>query len=105
MTDHVSDEGRHANYFAKLMKAHWARLPEERKQIIGSMLPAYLDDYLAADEDRAFDRKILRASGFSAAQVTGNMQRGRQQDSRQPLLRRRPRAALYPRLIASARRA
>ena len=70
MTDHVSDEGRHASYFAKMMKAHWARLSEEHKQIIGSMLPAYLDDYLAADEERDFDRKILRASGFSEDQVT-----------------------------------
>ena len=65
MTDHVSDEGRHASYFAKLMKAHWARLPEETKVFIGAMLPEYLDDYLAGDEERAFDRQILRGAGLS----------------------------------------
>lgn len=69
MTDHVSDEGRHASYFAKLMKAHWSRLPEETKDWIGAMLPAYLDDYLAGDEDRTFDRKILRGAGLSEQEV------------------------------------
>ena len=69
MTDHVSDEGRHASYFAKLMKAHWARLTEETRLVIGAMLPEYLDDYLAGDEDRTFDRQILRGCGLSDQEV------------------------------------
>ncbi|UTW06391.1 diiron oxygenase [Pseudomonas benzenivorans] len=69
MTDHVSDEGRHASYFANLMKAHWARLPEQTRCVIGAMLPAYLDDYLAGDETRAFDGKILQGCGFSAVEA------------------------------------
>lgn len=69
MTDHVSDEGRHASYFANLMKAHWARLPEDSRCVIGAMLPAYLDDYLAGDEARGFDRKVLRGSGFAEPEV------------------------------------
>ena len=69
MTDHVSDEGRHANYFARLMSAHWERMPEEHRVTIGTMLPAYLDDYLAGDENREFDRKILSAAGFSETEI------------------------------------
>lgn len=67
MTDHVSDEGRHANYFAQMMKAHWARLPEATKTAIATMLPEYLDDYLAGDATRSFDRMLLKACGFDAA--------------------------------------
>jgi hypothetical protein len=69
MTDHVSDEGRHANYFARLSKAHWAKLPEATKTAIGAMLPHYLDDYLAGDEARRFDRKLLAAIGLTKNQV------------------------------------
>jgi len=69
MSDHVSDEGRHATYFAKLMKAHWAVLPDETKRVIGAMLPHYLDDYLANDWTRAHDRKVLEKLGLTADQV------------------------------------
>ncbi len=69
MTDHVSDEGRHANYFAKLTKAHWQRLPEATRCAIGAMLPNYLDDYLAGDTARAFDRKVLGALELPAAEI------------------------------------
>lgn len=69
MTDHVSDEGRHANYFAQMMKAHWARLEEPAKSAIGVRLPAYLDDYLAFDEKRGFDRKVLAAVGLSQSGI------------------------------------
>ncbi|MES2818762.1 MAG: diiron oxygenase [Pseudomonadota bacterium] len=69
MTDHVSDEGRHASYFAKLMSKHWARLPEAHKQSIGALLPDYLDEYLAGDEGRVFDRQILRGCGLDEQEV------------------------------------
>ncbi|MGC4060820.1 MAG: diiron oxygenase [Aquabacterium sp.] len=69
MTDHVSDEGRHANYFARLMKQHWVTLSEATKTTIGFMLPNYLDDYLAGDDERSFDKKILLALGMSEAEA------------------------------------
>jgi hypothetical protein len=69
MTDHVSDEGRHANYFAKLTTSYWAGLDEVTRTQIGVMLPDYLDDYLAGDAERAFDRKVLLAAGLNADQV------------------------------------
>lgn len=69
MTDHVSDEGRHANYFATLMKRHWLEMPEQTRVAIGAMLPAYLDDYLAGDEERTFDRSVLAAAGLSEVET------------------------------------
>lgn len=69
MTDHVSDEGRHANYFAGLVKRNWLAMSEENRLVIGRMLPAYLDDYLAGDEDRSFDRQALAGCGLSAADI------------------------------------
>ena len=70
MTDHVSDEGRHANYFANLMKAQWQRMPEETRVAIGAMLPNYLDDYLVGDDERTFDRSVLSACGLSRRRST-----------------------------------
>lgn len=69
MTDHVSDEGRHANYFAGLMKAQWQRMPEETRLAIGAMLPNYLDDYLVGDDERRFDRGVLSACGLSQPEI------------------------------------
>lgn len=69
MTDHVSDEGRHATYFANLVKRNWAAMSEENRLVIGQMLPAYLDDYLAGDEERDFDRRVLNACGLSREDV------------------------------------
>lgn len=70
MTDHVSDESRHAGYFARMMKMNWTtNMTEESKDYIGSMLPAYLDEYLAYDKGRAFEQKVLEASDFSESEV------------------------------------
>ena len=69
MTDHVSDEGRHAGYFAKLTAAHWQRMPEATRVAIGQMLPAYLDDYLAGETERTFDRTVLQALGLDEGEV------------------------------------
>ncbi|PJF03317.1 diiron oxygenase [Acinetobacter seifertii] len=69
LTDHVSDEGVHASYFARLMKEHWARLSEDTKDIISEMLPSYLDDYLAYDSHRDFERSVLKNCGLSETEI------------------------------------
>lgn len=70
MADHVSDEGRHAGYFARMMKMHWANnMTEQSKDYIGSMLPEYLDEYLAYDKDRGFEENVLRMCDFTEAEV------------------------------------
>lgn len=69
MTDHVSDEGRHANYFARLVREHWATLGKATRERIGVFLPGYLDDYLAADFERRFDRAVLSQLQLSASEI------------------------------------
>jgi len=59
MTDHVSDEGRHANFFARFLKQNWKGVSEEDGKALGYFLPTFLRDYLAADWDRQFDRSLL----------------------------------------------
>ncbi|WP_233838452.1 diiron oxygenase [Paraburkholderia sp. ZP32-5] len=66
MKDHVRDEGRHSSYFSDLMTARWSELPDTTRAHFGTMLPDYLDDYLAVDPEREFERRILRACDFSA---------------------------------------
>lgn len=69
MTDHVSDEGRHANYFADLLRTHWKTLDGQTRSTIGAFLPAYLDDYLAADLSRQFDRSVLEKLPLSSDEI------------------------------------
>jgi hypothetical protein len=69
MTDHVSDEGRHANYFARLVRDHWVGLDRTTREQIGLLLPGYLDDYLAADLERHFDRAVLSQLQLSAREI------------------------------------
>ena len=69
MTDHVADEGRHAGYFSRLLSAYWLTLDDETKTAIGTLLPAHLDDYLAGDDDRLFDRQVMAAVGLDANQI------------------------------------
>ena len=59
MTDHVADEGRHANYFVRMLQAYWRTLDPQTQDTIGLFLPGYLKDYLAADFERRFDRMVL----------------------------------------------
>jgi|SRR3569833_1014823 len=66
MTDHVADEGRHANYFVRLLQAYWKTLDSYTQDTIGTFLPAYLKDYLAADTERSFDRLVLGKLPLSA---------------------------------------
>ncbi|MBI0328597.1 diiron oxygenase [Burkholderia plantarii] len=74
MTDHVSDEGRHANYFARLVKEYWSGLDGAARRAIGVFLPAYLDDYLAADFDRQFDRAVLTQLSLTDAKIDAVLQ-------------------------------
>jgi|GEM_PF-2786694 len=69
MTDHVADEGRHANFFMTATTNYWVKLPDNVKDEIGEFLPGYIDEYLKGDEERDFDRKVLLASGFTESET------------------------------------
>jgi hypothetical protein len=74
MTDHVSDEGRHANYFVRMLQAYWKTLDSHTQDTIGTFLPGYLKDYLAADTERNFDRLVLEQLPLSARTVAQVLQ-------------------------------
>jgi P-aminobenzoate N-oxygenase AurF len=69
MTDHVADEGRHAGYFSRVLGAAWSLQGDGVKRTIGVLLPIHLEDYLASDDERLFDRQVLSAIGLDAIQV------------------------------------
>lgn len=69
MSDHASDEGRHATFFADLTRACWAGLPEHARHAIGGILPGFLQAYTAGDESRASDRALLAGCGLRPAAV------------------------------------
>jgi P-aminobenzoate N-oxygenase AurF len=69
MMDHVRDESRHAVYFANLMKSHWQTLSAAKQERLGLQLPDFLDDYLAADRTREFDRRLLEGCGLPPEEV------------------------------------
>lgn len=74
MTDHVSDEGRHANYFARMLQTYWKTLDPGTQDTIGIFLPGYLRDYLAADIERSFDRMVLEKLPLSPQTVARALQ-------------------------------
>jgi hypothetical protein len=69
MTDHVADEGRHAGYFSRVLGAAWLLQDDSVKRTIGVLLPAHLEDYLAGDEGRPFERQVLDAIGLDTAKI------------------------------------
>ncbi len=69
MTDHVMDEGRHSNYFSDLMRKRWAQLDATVQSTFGTLLPAFLDDFLGIDPHRTFEREMLDACGFPSGDV------------------------------------
>ncbi|MGS0894739.1 diiron oxygenase [Burkholderia stagnalis] len=69
MTDHVMDEGRHSNYFNDLTRVRWAQLDATAQSTFGTLLPAFLDDFLGIDPHRAFEREMLDACDFSSGDV------------------------------------
>jgi hypothetical protein len=69
MVDHVADEGRHAGYFARLVMEAWACEVDSVRSEIGRILPDYLDDFLAFDRGRTFDRQLLGGLGLDREEI------------------------------------
>lgn len=59
MADHLADEGRHSNFWARLTKIYWALAPEEDRRILASVMPVFLDKYLTNDIQKGFDFTLI----------------------------------------------
>ena len=69
MSDHASDEGRHAAFFSDLTRRCWVRMSEPSRQAIGTVLPGFIKAYTAGDAGREFDRAMLAGCGLPQAAV------------------------------------
>lgn len=49
LKEHLLDEGRHRAFFQQVLTAHWAALDETTRARIATVLPDYLDRWLARD--------------------------------------------------------
>lgn len=69
MKDHVRDEGRHSEYFVSLMKSHWTKLSDEKKEKFSAMMHEYINDFLGTDTGRTLERKILAECCFREEEI------------------------------------
>lgn len=69
MSDHASDEGRHATFFSDLTRRCWDRMSDQARQAVGRVLPAFVQAYTAGDAERGFDRAVLAGCGLAQATV------------------------------------
>ncbi|BBB57911.1 aminobenzoate oxygenase (plasmid) [Candidatus Megaera polyxenophila] len=64
MVDHVQDEGRHASIFNQVLKIFWHNIDKKDKELIGSLLPMFIKEYLGTEQQIKFDQEILRTLGL-----------------------------------------
>lgn len=61
MADHLADEARHSVFWINLFKLYWTRLDEPARVALGNALPGFLREYLTAELQAAFDRRVIAA--------------------------------------------
>lgn len=59
MADHLADEGRHSSFWARLTKAYWQSAPVADRQVIASIMPVFLAEYLSNDIQKQFDFTLI----------------------------------------------
>ncbi|WP_437287406.1 diiron oxygenase [Sorangium sp. So ce406] len=60
--DHAQDEGTHSVYFHWLFPRAWSRLDRPKQELVGRILPRFLDAFLAPD--LGCDARVLEALSF-----------------------------------------
>lgn len=63
--DHARDEGKHSIYFHWLFPRAWSRLSRPKQELVGRILPEFLDAFLAPDI--SCDGRVLEALAFDEA--------------------------------------
>lgn len=59
MSDHLSDEGRHAKFWTEIVKIYWSEISEDSRLTIGSIIPKFLEEYLTNDIQKEFDTELI----------------------------------------------
>lgn len=66
MADHLSDEGRHAQFWTQLVRIYWQSASAEDRDSIAAVLPTFLAHYLTNDLQKSFDLQLIEHLDISA---------------------------------------
>lgn len=59
MADHLFDEGRHAQFWTRLVRIYWQTASVEDRDCIAAILPVFLQNYLTNDLQKSFDLQLV----------------------------------------------
>lgn len=59
MADHLFDEGRHAQFWTRLVRLYWQAANPEDRDSIAHVLPTFLAHYLTNDLQKSFDLQLI----------------------------------------------
>jgi len=59
MADHLSDEGRHAQFWTRLVRLYWQVASPQDRDSIALVLPTFLAQYLTNDLQASFDLQLI----------------------------------------------
>ena len=67
MADHLFDEGRHAQFWTRLVRLYWEAASVDDRDGIARVLPTFLAHYLTHDLQKAFDLQLIDHLDISAS--------------------------------------
>ncbi|AJZ93408.1 P-aminobenzoate N-oxygenase AurF [Pseudomonas simiae] len=67
MADHLFDEGRHAQFWIRLVRLYWQTASEGDRNEIAKVLPVFLAQYLTNDLQKNFDLNLIQHLDISAS--------------------------------------
>ena len=59
MADHLFDEGRHAQFWTRLVRLYWRDASPTDRDCIAGVLPIFLAHYLTNDLQKDFDQRLI----------------------------------------------
>lgn len=59
MADHLFDEGRHAQFWTRLVRLYWQAVSPADRDSIAQVLPTFLTHYLSNDLQKTFDLHVI----------------------------------------------
>ena len=61
MADHLLDEGRHSNFWARMVRIYWHTASDADRECIAQILPVFIGHYLTNDIQKSFDLRLIDA--------------------------------------------
>ena len=66
MADHLADEGRHAQFWTRLVRLYWQAASANDRDSIAKVLPIFLARYLTNDLQKNFDLQLINHLDISS---------------------------------------